>query len=203
MDQTQQDIYMRELAVRVIVQGIEAQNTLLRKNAETGGREYEGVTLGAGLKWTGTTAALSILDAAGTRLGIDMTPAAWDYTDAGFGQTCGVYLGHYNPAIFFNCYSNAGAKYGVGSAGNYAACIFGDCINGGIKFQTTSAAGNANAAAILVERVRVSKDGDLVILDSAKGLVMKDTAGTPHYWRLSVETDGTLTTMDLGTTAPV
>jgi len=44
---------------------------------------------------------------------------------------------------------------------------------------------------------------DDVIVDLAtKGLVLKDTQGTPHYWRVTVETDGTLTTSDLGVSLP-
>jgi len=44
---------------------------------------------------------------------------------------------------------------------------------------------------------------DYLIVDLAtKGLVLKDTAGTPHYWLLSVNTSGVLVTTDLGTTKP-
>ncbi len=44
---------------------------------------------------------------------------------------------------------------------------------------------------------------DYLIVDLAtKGLVIKDTAGTPHYWLLGVTTLGVLTTTDLGTTKP-
>ena len=43
---------------------------------------------------------------------------------------------------------------------------------------------------------------DLIVDDATKGLVLKDNAGTPHYWRVSVSTAGVLSTADLGTTAP-
>jgi hypothetical protein len=44
---------------------------------------------------------------------------------------------------------------------------------------------------------------DYIVSDSAtNGLVLKDTAGTPHYWRLNVSTLGVITTTDLGTTKP-
>lgn len=53
---------------------------------------------------------------------------------------------------------------------------------------------------------RVTKGTDTtddVIVDLAtKGLVLKDTAGTPHYWRVTISTTGVLTTTDLGTTKP-
>lgn len=44
--------------------------------------------------------------------------------------------------------------------------------------------------------------GDISIEDSARGLILKDTAGTPHYWRVTISTIGVLTTTDLGTTLP-
>ena len=43
---------------------------------------------------------------------------------------------------------------------------------------------------------------DLIIDLATKGLVLKDTQGTPHYWRLTVTTLGVLVTTDLGTAAP-
>lgn len=43
---------------------------------------------------------------------------------------------------------------------------------------------------------------DLVIDLATKGLVLKDTQGTPHYWRVTISTLGVLTTTDLGTTKP-
>ncbi len=50
--------------------------------------------------------------------------------------------------------------------------------------------------------VSIVDGGDVVSLDSAKGFVLKDAAGTPHYWRISVSTIGVLTTADLGTSPP-
>lgn len=43
---------------------------------------------------------------------------------------------------------------------------------------------------------------DFAVTDSAKGLVLKDTQATPHYWRVTVSTIGVLTTTDIGTTPP-
>ena len=48
----------------------------------------------------------------------------------------------------------------------------------------------------------VDTTDDLVIDLATKGLVLKDTAGTPHYWRITVSTLGVLTATDLGTTKP-
>jgi hypothetical protein len=43
---------------------------------------------------------------------------------------------------------------------------------------------------------------DLVCNTAAKGLVLKDTQGTPHYWRVTISNLGVLTTADIGTSAP-
>ena len=43
---------------------------------------------------------------------------------------------------------------------------------------------------------------DIIIDLATKGLVLKDTQGTPHYWRITVENDGSLKTTDLGTEKP-
>lgn len=57
-----------------------------------------------------------------------------------------------------------------------------------------------------LQGARVTKGIDTqddVIIDLAtKGLVLKDTQGTPHYWRVTISTLGVLTTTDLGTTKP-
>lgn len=50
--------------------------------------------------------------------------------------------------------------------------------------------------------VKHETSGDITITNSAKGLVLKDTAGTPHYWRLSVSTLGVITATDIGTSPP-
>lgn len=43
---------------------------------------------------------------------------------------------------------------------------------------------------------------DLTFLDNAKGVVLKDDAGTPHYWRITVSSLGVLAVTDTGTTPP-
>lgn len=48
----------------------------------------------------------------------------------------------------------------------------------------------------------VDTTADLIIDSATTGLVLKDTQGTPHYWRVTVSTTGVLTTTDLGTTKP-
>lgn len=48
----------------------------------------------------------------------------------------------------------------------------------------------------------VDTTDDLIIDLATKGLVLKDTQGTPHYWRVTISTTGSLVTTDLGTTKP-
>lgn len=53
-------------------------------------------------------------------------------------------------------------------------------------------------------RTKVMKEttDDLVIDLATKGLVLKDTQTTPHYWRVTISTTGALITTDLGTSKP-
>lgn len=72
--------------------------------------------------------------------------------------------------------------------------------------QNTSQKNTANGYAGLNASSRTTKGVDTtddVIIDLAtKGLVLKDTQGTPHYWRITISTVGALVITDLGTTKP-
>lgn len=48
----------------------------------------------------------------------------------------------------------------------------------------------------------VDTTDDLIVDTNSKGLVLKDNAGTPHYWRVTVSAAGALVVTDLGTTKP-
>lgn len=48
----------------------------------------------------------------------------------------------------------------------------------------------------------VDAQDDLIIDLATKGLVLKDTQGTPHYWRITISNVGALVITDLGTTKP-
>ena len=48
----------------------------------------------------------------------------------------------------------------------------------------------------------VDTTNDLIIDNAVKGLVLKDTQATPHYWRVTVNNTGTLVITDLGTVKP-
>jgi hypothetical protein len=66
-----------------------------------------------------------------------------------------------------------------------------------VAFRSTSAA-KADTGDMSV----VNAGGVFVSDSESGGIVLKDSAGTPHYWRLTVSTAGVLTTTDLGTTRP-
>jgi hypothetical protein len=68
--------------------------------------------------------------------------------------------------------------------------------------ELNAASGYAGLNAVSRTTKGVDATDDLIIDLATKGLVLKDTAGTPHYWRLSVSTLGVITATDLGTTKP-
>ena len=73
-------------------------------------------------------------------------------------------------------------------------------------YQAASEKDSASGYAGLNSVSRMTKGVDTtddVIVDLAtKGLVLKDTQGTPHYWRGTISTLGVLTFADLGTSKP-
>jgi hypothetical protein len=48
----------------------------------------------------------------------------------------------------------------------------------------------------------IDSTDDHIVDQATKGLVLKDTQGTPHYWRVTVSNVGALVITDLGTTKP-
>lgn len=74
------------------------------------------------------------------------------------------------------------------------------------SYQAVATEDAANGYAGLNAASRITKGAittdDLIVNDSTKGLVLKDAAGTPHFWRVGVDTLGALTTADLGTSPP-
>jgi hypothetical protein len=65
-------------------------------------------------------------------------------------------------------------------------------------------AANGYAGLNVVSRTTKGVDttDDVIVDDNLNGLVLKDNAGTPHYWRVTVDSAGVITTTDLGTTKP-
>lgn len=72
--------------------------------------------------------------------------------------------------------------------------------------QASSAKNAANGYAGLNAASRTTKGvdttDDLIVDLATKGLVLKDTQGTPHYWRITISNVGALVITDLGTTKP-
>lgn len=48
----------------------------------------------------------------------------------------------------------------------------------------------------------VDAGDDLVVNLATKGLVLKDTQATPHYWRITISNIGALVITDVGTVKP-
>lgn len=71
---------------------------------------------------------------------------------------------------------------------------------------TTVAGFNITDAATLNASSRVEQGtdttDDLIVDSNITGLVLKDNNATPHYWRVTVSTGGSLVVTDLGTTKP-
>lgn len=70
-------------------------------------------------------------------------------------------------------------------------------------------AGHASQAAALLPfkkgstlKSEINSNGEFVSDDATKGVVLKDAQATPHYWRVTVDNSGVLTTTDVGTTRP-
>lgn len=73
-------------------------------------------------------------------------------------------------------------------------------------YQATSEKDAASGYAGLNASSRTTKGvittDDLIVDLATKGLVLKDTQGIPHYWRVTISNIGAIVTSDLGTSAP-
>jgi hypothetical protein len=81
--------------------------------------------------------------------------------------------------------------------------IAGFGITDPIEYTTNK---NANGGYAGLTGARITKGADTqddIVIDLAtKGLVLKDTQGTPHYWRITISNVGAIVITDLGTTKP-
>lgn len=70
-------------------------------------------------------------------------------------------------------------------------------------FNTTASSQvlNVNGKLNVAQQIKATSQ-DVLVDTASKGLVLKDTQGTPHYWRITVSDIGVLIVTDLGTTAP-
>jgi len=73
---------------------------------------------------------------------------------------------------------------------------------GYISLLTTTAGSTGTSDNAATEKVRITSGGDVLILANTNGIILKDDAGTAHYWRVTISSLGVLTTTDVGTTEP-
>ncbi len=71
-----------------------------------------------------------------------------------------------------------------------------------LKSEKDAASGYAGLNAVSRITKGVETTDDLIIDLATKGLVLKDTQGTPHYWRVTISNAGAIVTADLGTVKP-
>lgn len=73
-------------------------------------------------------------------------------------------------------------------------------------YQATSEKDSASGYAGLNASSRTTKGADatddLIVDLATKGLVLKDTQGTPHYWRITISNAGAIVITDVGTGKP-
>lgn len=103
-------------------------------------------------------------------------------------------------------HTHQSAGSGVGGKIDHGLALNGLADDDHTQYQLESEKDAVSGYAGLNASSRTTKGVDTtddVIVDLAtKGLVLKDTQGTPHYWRVTVSTLGVLTTADLGTVKP-
>jgi len=88
------------------------------------------------------------------------------------------------------------------STGGLSHLLLGG-VQGGNSTEQFHLTNSQHAAATAARDSRGNDTTDDIIIDLAtKGLVLKDTQGTPHYWRVTISNVGALVTTDLGTTKP-
>lgn len=87
---------------------------------------------------------------------------------------------------------------------NKPTTLAGYGITDPVELTTNKNANSGYAGLNSVGRITKGVDttDDVIVDDNTNGLVLKDNAGTPHYWRITVTTLGTLAVTDLGTTKP-
>ncbi len=78
--------------------------------------------------------------------------------------------------------------------------VYDVVANSWLTVNATSTIAGLNASSRITKGADTTDD--LIIDSTTTGIVLKDTQGTPHYWRLSVTTLGVLVTTDIGTTKP-
>jgi hypothetical protein len=100
-------------------------------------------------------------------------------------------------AIIENLQSNGNLAFSL--TGTTAAALWR--IGGNEMFRAQQITGGYELLAAAGCRIRTT-DRDVAVDNSGRGLILKDAAGTPHYWRVTVSAAGALVITDLGTSLP-
>ena len=103
-----------------------------------------------------------------------------------------------NTAVTLTSSIAAGAVIGFTYTASNSPDTHTSWKSGAATRMTLSGAGRLVVASGIIEATA----DDFLCDNSARGLVLKDTQGTPHYWRVTVSTLGALVTADIGTTKP-
>jgi len=153
------------------------------------GERFSNLTtfIGSGLptSWTqGGMAYKPTPGATGAVFDIDTRNASNFSNAAKFGPTLPVYLLYNNPGLGYNIYWNGSSfAFGKGSSTSYGALAAFNPSTGSYQWSTSTAAGNADAAATLTTRATLSVSGTFRVagnmtLPNTQILLGEDTGGT-------------------------
>jgi len=178
-----------------ITGSVSVNGTVDGRDVSADGTKLDGIEAGATADQTAAEilTAIKTVDGAGSGLDADLFDA----------QSGAFYLAWAN----FTGTPTTLAGYGITDAASDAELAAHEAAaDPHTGYQRESEKNAASGYAGLNSSSRTTKGVDTtddVIVDSAtKGLVLKDTQGTPHYWRVTVNNSGALVTTDLGTTKP-
>lgn len=96
-----------------------------------------------------------------------------------------------------NIWGNLNSTLWIDAGNNSIPTLYGNLSTKQIGIGVTSTSEKLTVAG----RIR-STNSDIVVESSSKGLILKDTQSTPHYWRITISNAGVLTTTDVGTSLP-
>jgi hypothetical protein len=109
---------------------------------------------------------------------------------SGFSPTSGTCI--YNMLIVQNTINQTGGANGQVTFFNINPTIASSINITGFDWNPSADGSTSNYA------FRARK-GDITIEDPVRGLILKDTQATPHFWRVKINNVGVLTTTDIGT----
>lgn len=136
--------------------------------------------------WTGTNLSIDG-GSAGIELTTDGEISLWDSTNTFMGRFKGPSGGFSDNRLIRLPDADGNLAVPQGSDGTV---------------QKINASGSLSASNVIDDGTYVKASSDIAITSDSTGLILIDNAGTPHYWRVTVNSSGTLVTTDLGTSLP-